>query len=823
MYNLILASFALCVLLITNTQGLLLFPDNGLTLGRCEENYDCSGDRACSFYRDGKVRPCAYINENVCLCVPQSFQECTSSTQCDIGERCVDTNLSVTVCVACTAAEFVPSFLPVDFRSESDCEWPDSIFKSDSKYFARPQLHLDLPSKPLRVAAPSPLLNPDATAAVSSEPIPSFLFSPPFASPVLNLDQFSSGSYDDGSALNNCVFDRDCQGIYACRSTLEPLIGCHTMPGMGCQCAYMDPTACTHRDQCLPGELCVNTFRPYLFDFGVCISEDFVKYDDLLNPAAQFFPPESDPFFTVSPKLDFSPFESPGEFVHGVDLIGRHRASSESNAASRDILHPNLDSSGAILFPTASLGPDVYSTPESSASKAPVIDPHPIGFTLDYCHSRFECAPGRLCIDVFSNDSPILYCFEHCFCVPEQLVSCNSSSECVIQEACVTTPGVERSYCVSWDAIADNPAFEIIPFEDGSKTPPSVPPPSPRQTLGPRYTPYTGSTEPRYIPPGYLSSTPTPELESGVGLTLSSCTRIEDCTSGYACVSLFNYWPCSFSNNGCYCIPNNGKKGSTCINDKQCPVGEICFPKRRIDIIPSYCISQQVADDNPRVLDRYLSVVVPRGIGERFNFSYGRDWDIPDTLPENSGTGSNLTGDYCGTSADCGENRLCLNPLSFGSLCYNNCSISFCYPRYFVECGYGKFCDKGEVCARVYGMYESKYSSIHYSPKVSRHVICLSPSTIERNGYNVIPQASPPPQKFFGIVVWEYAIPILKVKLEEDAKSKSSLSKQAEPESDGRMPIRVHVAESNKNTIPQTLSPNRQAFLNAFKTLALAL
>lgn len=874
------------VSLIAQIHARQLFDDSPLTFGQCEQNADCFGDRNCLYHFHGKLFACDYVLQN-CLCVPKVFQQCSSSTQCPLGERCVKTEFSVNICVACLAAEFVPSFLPVDSRSKQDCTWTEPTSKRYSKYFGYPKSQpesfsrvskthtvksmsedskslpltyesqsrnsysdvsffltssyssvtfhqakessVGIPISPLASAVvstdspfetgsafsdPSPFLEATPTTPLSPEPIPSFLFPQPSSPFGTNSPPSPPYPTEAGYALDNCDSDVDCQGSYICRHLSEPLVSCDLMRLTECRCAHPDPSPCTHIDQCLSGEFCVNALKPFVFEFGVCISKETVLTDFNFRTAiTQFFPPESNPFPADSPTISL-PVTSSGDFFVGASpSFGEGVGPSESSTPFPENPEANKNEPDTFVVPSPSLIPDVFSSPDASIRANPSPG-RPMGYTLDRCEYGYACRGDRLCVDVFDTTPVSAYCNSQCYCVPKELRNCTSSSQCVIQEACVTTDEVELSYCVSWGAVAKNSVFQIIPFDDGSTDTPSFPPHPPQLTFDPTFTPFTESTEPRYIPPGYLTFTPTPEFDLAVGLTLAYCKARDDCYSGYACVSVMQYWPCSASNNRCYCIPNEGKKGTICIDDMQCPVGEICFPKRRVDIVPSYCVSQHVVDNNLRVLDRFLSTIIPRAVGELNSFPFYRDWPIPDVLPENAGTGSNLTGDLCSTSADCGENRVCAGPLASGSMCDFNCSISFCYPKYFAKCKYGDFCEKGEQCARVFGMYESTFANDFYYPRESKPVICLSLSAIDRNGYEAIPYSSPPPRKFLGNVVWENAVPILKIKLGKDAISEESRMSRFDRKIGYQKSKYMADVLGEKQSELQDVSRDRKTFLN---------
>lgn len=888
-----LVRLVLCVSLITQIYARQIFDESPLTFGQCAQNADCFGDRNCLYHFRGKLINCGYVLQN-CLCVPKKFQTCSSSNQCSLGERCVKTNFSVNICVACLAAEFVPSFLPIDSRSQTDCTWTEPASKRYSKYSellkSQPgafssvskgytvksmskdsksmplsyesrsrNSYIDTPfllkssyspvvfhqakksilgtaSSPVETAAaatdnpfetgssnsdPSPFLEATPTTSLSPGPIPSYLF-PRSSSPFgTNSSPSPPSPAEAGYALDRCVSDIDCQGIYICRHFSEPLVTCDLLRSVDCKCGHPDPTPCTHIDECLSGEVCVNFFKPFVFEFGVCISREIVLSDLSYRTAfSQFFPPESNPFPADSPVISF-PSTSPDFFFGSPSSsFEEGTAPSESSTPTLENLNANSDEPDTFVIPSPSSVPDVFSSPDVSIRANPSPG-RPIGYTLDRCEYNFACKGNRLCVDVFETTPVATFCNTQCYCLPIELQNCTSSSQCLIQEACVTTDEIELSYCVSWDAIAGNSVFQIIPFDDGSTDAPSIPPEPPQPTSDPTFTPFTGSTEPKYIPPGYLTFTPTPEFELTGGLTLTRCKATDDCRSGYACVSVLQYWSCSASNNHCYCIPNEGKKATTCINDMQCANGEICFPKRRVDVVPSYCVSQHVVDNNPRVLDRFLSVIIPRAVGERNTLRFFRDWTIPDALPGNAGTGSNLTGDLCSTSADCGKDRLCVDPLSAGSLCNFNCSISFCYPEYFVKCGYGKYCEKGEQCTRVIGMYETIFSNVFYQPSDSKHIICFSLSAIDRNGYEAIPYASPPPRNFLGSVVWENAVHILKIKLEEDAVSKESRVNRFDGELDYQKTKYTAEVSGKKKSELKVLSRDRNAILGLLQRITL--
>lgn len=862
MRHLTIAQLLFVVCLLSPVYTDQLFEDNLLTFGRC--GFFCDGDRDCLYAQAGKLYPCYWDVKN-CLCVPSSIQTCTSSTQCVVGERCVHTNLSVTICVACDAAEYVPSFTSIDFRSEADCgispqddgQTPspnyDPLIESSPSLLTRlssfhpahdvirtpafsapleylrahirgasstttpttigsllsPLSSLDVftpsssttPMATIIVQPPSSSTTPAATpldesvipsitpalsfgssptasttpAASIVGPVASSSSSPSFMSLPRSESSSSTPEYNvpspslegRGYAFDPCDRDADCQGDYICRNFMEPLLSCGVSSGRSCRCGHPDPAPCTHENQCLFEEYCVNSLRPPIYESGVCISKSFVlRNNEFGNSKTQFFPPSSNPFSTEYSDPSSSPMVTSEELIDGIEsrnLRNEHISSVERGSREGTDLHA-LDSD-AFSMVTESFSQAAYSTPNIDWS-TPSIPDETGKFTLDRCLFDGVCQGNRLCVNAFDDDYVPSYCFEQCYCVPKRLQSCDSSSECVLQEACVSTNEVEGSYCVSWKAIDGNPAFQVIPFDDGSTAPPDISSYTPPAS-GPAFTPFTASTEPRYIPPGFPTFTPSPEAEIGSGLTLSKCKAGLDCSIGYACVAVNEYWPCSILNRNCYCVPNAGKKGTTCIDDAQCPIGEICFPKRRIDIVPSYCVSQKVVNNDPKILKLYLSVIVPRGFGAS-RFSYGFDWVFPQNTPENAGSGSKLTGDLCETSADCEGNRLCANPLSSGDLCYNNCSIAYCYPRFFEPCSIGKVCDTGEACTKVFGMYASNDVTDFYSPGDSVHAICLSLSAIARNGYEVLPYASLLPRDLIGYVVWENAVNILKILIENN-------------------------------------------------------
>lgn len=700
-------------------------PENPLTFGNCNAlKSQCTGGRKCIFEYRKKLFKCSN-SLTTCLCIPPSFQTCTSSFQCLSGERCVSTNSSVTICVACTAAEYVPSFVSVDYRSTMDC-FPE-------------------------------LLEPTPSPEHTPEPEPST---------PNNLDK-------RGFAYDLCRLDSQCQPEYFCRNYESPLLRCSedSKENYYCVCKQNDPKPCHHFDDCLSEELCVQPYRMLASSFGICFSK-FSLTVLRRGISYSYLPPESNPFLDIS-------IPSTPEIMPSAD---------PDFPDSPDDLEPYLSASPA---PTMTLqtdpSPSVLSTLEPSpvVSESPLYGgyiyvPDPKGFTLDRCYRSNRCRGQRFCVDMFFEEADVIRCQNQCYCVPHKLKNCTSSSECRWPEVCAMAQGVNGAFCASLDAVKKSTAFEILPFDDGNYVPKTTP------TIDPYFTPFAGSREPVYFPPGYPTSTyisvpPTPETSESSpplptvdypkeidGLSLSYCSKQEDCVYGYACVSI-GFYPCSSDLNDCRCIPNNGDMGTVCMDDSQCSTGEICFRPERIDVVPSYCVSNQTA--TMKVLRNFMKVISPRGVGYEYRTAFYTDWKIPKKTPPNSGTGNGLTGDKCSTSSQCATGRLCADILGDGEICDDteDCLSGFCYPMYFERCERVNLCDDGEVCV-IAVIPENQFSEVFPS---SLRYICLSKAAAERNGYSSVPTPTPPPVELVGYSTWKNAEDILKIKLQWEA-SKST-------------------------------------------------
>lgn len=722
----------------TIVPGKTPFLSDFLTFGLCDSADQCAPPRLCIYEYAGHLSNCGYALTN-CLCVPPEFQLCSSSSDCVLGEQCVSTKSSSDICVSCVAADNILTFRAVDQPSLEQCTLPRTT----------PLVSLEFTPTPIE---PSP------------DPIP--------------LPSPDSDSFEKGYAMDSCHDQNDCAvDSYTCRDLSNPLHYCGGRDDYSyfdCVCVPSSPTTCSHIDQCPSGEFCLSGLESSGPNSrALCISKRLISEGYGFNRKRWiFFPTDSNPF----PALSATPILTPSFLFEPSGLLQPPVTPDSLTPSFRVSPEPSLSSSvgpgGEPTDPVISDDPFVYPsesvTPEFSPNK--VLPDYPSGWTLDRCKNTYDCKDDRSCINAFGKTYSEDSCAGQCYCLPVKLQVCTSSSQCTDCEVCVTAYSVEKSYCVSRKAVENNPVFEILPYDDGSYSLPFVP------SLFVSETPLFGSFDPVYIPPGYPEYSASPEF-SGAGLTLSYCMSSRDCAGGYECIAV-QFAPCSWKEPRCICVPAGGTGGTVCITDAQCQNGETCFPTNRIDIVPSYCVSKDVASRNLKILKKYLDPIVPRGVGLRNWRRYFRDWDHSTYIAQKSVNGTRLTGDKCRSSSDCATGRVCADSLKGGKLCdeNRNCTdYAYCYPRTFDQCISRFNCEYGEICTVVEGLYyDSTFNA--YSPRRGVQTICLSSTAARRNGYTPLPYPSGLPQKFLKYIAWENAEDILQLKFRQIGSPNHNLS-----------------------------------------------
>lgn len=714
-----------------------IFPSEGLTLSQCNGDDDCIGARKCIFEAQGRLYECKKDFLRECLCVPMAFIECQTSLQCATGERCISATQSVQICVSCSAANNVQSFASIDERSIADCG-----SYSDTDYTSTPT-HSDYPTNS-QDRSTTPEFNTHS---------PDFSFEAPYPSQSFAVPTESEG-FTRGYALDSCGGEEDCAEKYSCRVQNQPLKKYNSTDAFERNgvCSTNDPKSCYHIDECLFAEYCVSGLDFKSSTFGVCVSKYVVEKASFYYLNIMYFPPESNP----NPSPESSPLLSP--------TIGDHFSPEYSPTytpmftVSSDLGDPTVPfSSLGLATVFSSETPSDFSF-EASASVGPDLYNYHSGLTLDRCWNTYYCRGKRNCVDFFDLKLIGSRCHSQCYCLPPKLQSCTSSNMCERFELCAKLVSTEY-YCVSEDFLRGNSYFEVLPTQtDSFYSEPS---------LTAIETPFIGTPEPRYIPPGIPTITMEPSFNYEFeGMSLDTCTSDKDCVSGYACVATV-YAPCSTGLGKCFCVANNGNGGIVCLGNDDCPLGETCYPLKRIDIVPTYCVSTRMIEKRLQDVQDHFSVIVPRGVGAENRKDGSRDWIIPRNVPNRSGTGSGLTGDMCTSSADCSRARLCADALENGEVCggLKNCTRGYCYPKYFEACDITNLCDEGEVCVEAYGVFKDVYQT-EYLRKYGIQKMCLSLNAAKRNGYKSLQVPTPLPKTFVGAGVWKNAEMIIKLKLE---------------------------------------------------------
>lgn len=89
----------------------------GYTGDSCFINYrNCATGRTCSeFLEEGSVSQCSYTTQP-CYCWPSNLAVCSSSSQCEDGERCAKTSEGVMACFSCGRVESDDTLQPVDMN-----------------------------------------------------------------------------------------------------------------------------------------------------------------------------------------------------------------------------------------------------------------------------------------------------------------------------------------------------------------------------------------------------------------------------------------------------------------------------------------------------------------------------------------------------------------------------------------------------------------------------------------------------------------------------------------------------------------------------------
>lgn len=702
-----------CILILINFtltfSGQPTFSRNGLTLDVCTDKLRCIEGRQCVFPIRGKLYECEYTYNRQCLCAPTLLNRCVASSDCELGERCMSTPSGEQICVSCVAAIHIPTFLAVDNVSKMDCQPSVSGTTPESTFATLPN------------SASTPFLqSPDASAyTFHSTPTPEF--------------------FPRGFGFDGCFENGDCEHDYECRVRTEPLVGAlyKSRARYIGSCSVIDPNECTHADQCFPEEYCVSGVTFKSDTFGVCMSVYIVNAYYKKNFNLVYFPPGPN----TDPDVSASPFFSPTAF--------NYESPQQSPLYSPAISEPGGDTTPSIQyeFPTSTI------SAEASVSDIPSFYNFNSGYTMDICSSDYDCRGYRKCVDFFGEAATnFIVCEGQCYCLPLMLQKCLVSSDCVQFEVCAKLPESEASYCISEDAVKGRTQFDYLPRESVMF--------SPEESSSPLV-----SGEPQYIPPGYPVVTPEPSITGQTGLTFSLCISDNDCAEGYACIST-GFAPCSSEIEVCLCIANKGSRGTFCVGDEDCPLGEICYPQKTADIYPSYCISIGAVNLSWLTVGQYFSVIIPRGVGKDRRRKEWRDWRLPPKIPEQAGGGAGLTGDVCRYSSECSKARLCIDVLSFGELCdfRSNCSKAFCYPEYFEPCDFVNSCDEGEICAPVWGFYRDDVDleNIIYTVKER---ICISATAAQRNGYSPIPEKSPLPKTLVSELAWKDAAFLIELKL----------------------------------------------------------
>lgn len=719
-----------CIVILLHFRGFScrrqIFPDNGLTFDECNNNNDCTGNRECVFVIYGKIFECAQEYRRECLCTPLSLNKCKSSVDCVLGERCVSTSSGVNICVSCVAAKYVPTFLEADDRSKTDCEVEETDATPYPSFTFSPWI--------LQSPYQEQTFDPFPSTYFPNTPAPDISFTvKPTSAPL-------------GYGYDRCQTNDDCVKDYDCRLLLWPLIGPLYRPkgyffGI---CSTRNPKLCTHERQCFSEEFCMSGVDFESDTFGVCVS---IKFANAYFPnyfKVVFFPPgpgsNPDGKATSSFEPEISTYPSPGYSILYTPTSGLEDETAPSQ----------------YKFPSPIFTIELPSEEPSSSGDFNFFN-FGSGLTFDRCIYKSECRGRRECVNYFGKKVISFACPDRCYCLPSKLQSCSWSSDCEAFEVCVRLQNSTNMYCISEDAIKGVTHFEVLPAESFTSFP--------EASYTPFVTPNLVSPEVENIPPNYPFVTPEPsQYQNLKGLSLSACTFDDDCVDGYACVAT-EYIPCSSRIVKCFCIANKGNGGTLCLSDKDCPLGEMCYPPERIDIVPSYCISIRVIINNLKDVELYYSAIVPRGIGSSNKQKRSIDWEIPSEYPNKAGTGSGLTGDVCRYSSDCANTRLCVDALSFGELCdsQSNCSMAFCYPKYFESCKIANLCDKGEVCILARGVY-ANVQRRDFSGE-SKQKICLSKTAATRNEYSPLLVQTPLPKTIAGIVAWKYAEKIVNLKL----------------------------------------------------------
>lgn len=115
----------------------------GLTADECEDESDCSTERfgvqlpdaddigvgfyGIEFY--GDLVSCQNSSKP-CRCIPQSTIACSTSDECDPGERCIGfgaDDVNYGLCISCESTEFVLDLLPVETLDDGGSRCSDTV------------------------------------------------------------------------------------------------------------------------------------------------------------------------------------------------------------------------------------------------------------------------------------------------------------------------------------------------------------------------------------------------------------------------------------------------------------------------------------------------------------------------------------------------------------------------------------------------------------------------------------------------------------------------------------------------------------------------
>lgn len=220
------------------------FISAGLTYKHCKSNDECRNSRRClSRTRLSECRD----TDTSCICIPDSFISCESSSVCPRGEVCSRFAYSPFICMA-------PSALAEDVQ----------VSMEDSKFFRRcqppvtpPEINTPVPPSENPTATPVHTISSiDPPPEEQGTPEPNPYLPPTPSSTPAPIQRGNGLSYDTCSSTADCRQGRECLDM---TRSVRGFACCNPSQTATCGCVPDTLVFCEKNDDCEQGEQCVST------------------------------------------------------------------------------------------------------------------------------------------------------------------------------------------------------------------------------------------------------------------------------------------------------------------------------------------------------------------------------------------------------------------------------------------------------------------------------------------------------------------------------------------------------------------------------------